>query len=51
VVGIHHFGSGQGKIRSLDGTKLWRANEGVSIFSVRDAVRKAIASGEIKRKR
>ena len=48
VVGVHHFGSGAGRIRSLDGTRYWRANEGVSIFSIRDAVRKAIATGEIK---
>ncbi len=48
VVGIHHFGSGAGRIRSLDGKRYWRANEGVSIFSIREAVQKAIAAGEIR---
>ncbi len=48
IVGIHHFGSGARRIRSLDGKRYWRANEGVSIFSIRDAVQKAIAAGEIK---
>ncbi|MFM9939659.1 MAG: TIR domain-containing protein [Hyphomicrobiaceae bacterium] len=48
VVGVHHFGLLGDKIPSLDGKKLWRANEGVSIFSIRDAVQKAVAAGEIK---
>lgn len=48
VIGIHHLGSGDGRITSLDGKRAWRANEGVSIFSIRDAIRKAFDSGDIK---
>ncbi len=48
VIGVHHFGLLGDKIPSLDGKRMWKANEGVSIFSIRDAVRQAVTAGEIK---
>lgn len=42
AVGLHHFGSagGTGSILSLDGLRLHRANEGVSLLSIAEAIKK-----------